>query len=107
VFILRLPLTVPRLDISSSSSFDPSKGFTITNNTDHNVYLETPASDFVKIEPGNASAHQKEYGSYPVRNNDDDNAPAYLTVNVSSSDGSFKIEPGTVNGELVVTTNFK
>jgi hypothetical protein len=96
-----------KLHISSSSSFDPSKGFTITNNTDHNVYLETPASDFVKIEPGNASAHQKEYGSYPVRNNDDDNAPAYLTVNVSSSDGSFKIEPGTVNGELVVTTNFK
>jgi hypothetical protein len=95
-----------KLHISSSSSFDTSKGFTITNNTVKNVYLQTLSFDFEKIEPANTSTAQMEYGDYPLRADSDTNAAIYLTVEVKESDGSVNVAPGVERGEFVVTANF-
>jgi hypothetical protein len=92
--------------METPSSSDPSKGFTVTNNTTQNVYLQTGTSTFEKILPGKTSTAQTASQDYPVRNNNDTNAAVYLTVSVSDSNGSLTVNPGTERGKFVVTSNF-
>jgi hypothetical protein len=106
VFILRPSLTVRRLE-SKPSFFNTDKGFTVTNNTYHIVYLQTSSSTFEKIGVGETSSAQTAYKDYPVRNDDNTSASVYLTVKVNDDDGSVKIESGTLRADLVVTSYFK
>jgi hypothetical protein len=99
-------LTVPRLE-NKPSVFNTDKGFTVTNNTSQNVYLQTSSSTFEKIESGKTSTAQKAYGDYPLCNNDDTSASVYLTVKVNEDDGSVKVESGTLSADIAVTSNFK
>jgi hypothetical protein len=100
-------LTVPRLDTGGvDAAFDTNEGFTVTNSTSQNVYLQTSSSDFETIVAGNTSKSQKAYGNYPLRVNNDTNAAIYLTIKVDSSDGSVKVSPGSQRGKFVVTSNF-
>jgi hypothetical protein len=88
------------------SAFDPSQGFTITNNTAQNIYIQSGASTFDVVAAGQVSSAYTTSGNYPVRNDNNANAEIYLTVVVSDSDGSVKIESGTLKGSFVITTNF-
>jgi hypothetical protein len=100
-------LTVPRLDAGNiDAAFDTNEGFTVTNNTSQNVYLQTSSSDFETIQAGKTSKSQKAYRSYPLRVNDDTGAAIYLTITVDESDGSVKVDPGARRGKFVVTSNF-
>jgi hypothetical protein len=88
------------------SAVDTSLGFTVTNNTLQNVYLQKSPSDFEQIEAGQTSTAQTAYQDYPVRNSDNTNAAVYLTVKVAESDGSVTVSPGAERGKLAVTSNF-
>ena len=92
--------------MTSYASFDPTQGFAITNNTDQNVYLQTSATAFETIEAGEMSTVQTASGNYNLRVNKTTNAAVYLTVKVSSGDGSVTASPGAQRGKFVVTTNF-
>ncbi|KIL60564.1 hypothetical protein M378DRAFT_167922 [Amanita muscaria Koide BX008] len=91
---------------SPFSSFSSDKGFTVTNNTKHNVYLQTSDTDFVTIEAGETSSPQKASQEYPLLNNNKTNAKVYLTVKVDDGDGTFTVVPGTERGKFAVTSNF-
>ena len=88
------------------SAFDTSEGFTVTNNTAQNVYLQTSASAFETIEPQKTSTVHTTYRSYPVRVNSNTGAAIYLTVVVDPSDGSVRVNPGPQRGKFTVTSNF-
>ncbi|KDR77681.1 hypothetical protein GALMADRAFT_267042 [Galerina marginata CBS 339.88] len=88
------------------AGFDTNLGFTVTNNTVQNIYLQTSQTAFEQIAPQNASTPQTAYQNYPVRSNNNVTAPIYLTVQVSSADGSVNVVSGTMRGNVLVTLNF-
>jgi len=88
------------------SSFNPGYGFTVTNNTSQNVYLQKPNVKFDTIVAGDTSTNQMDYGTYTVRNNNNINASVYLTVKVDEGNGSVAINSGTQKGAFVVTSTF-
>ncbi|KDR77680.1 hypothetical protein GALMADRAFT_155485 [Galerina marginata CBS 339.88] len=88
------------------SGFDTNLGFTVTNLTNQNIYLQTSDTAFEQISPNLASTPQTVYRNYDVRSNNTTTAPIYLTVQVSSSDGSVNVVSGTIKGNVLVTTYF-
>lgn len=107
-FNLRRSLTMPRLAPGHEvkSGFDTAQGFTVTNNTPQNVYLQPPSGAFEKIEPGKVSTAHKDYGNYPLHVNDNTNSPIYLTIQVDLNSGSFTVNSGTQRGAFAVASNF-
>ena len=88
------------------AGFNPDLGFSITNNTTQNIYVQTPSGTFDLVLANNTSDAYKGYGSYPVRNNGNVNAQIYMTVVVDASDRSVRLNSGTLIGPLTITTNF-
>ncbi|PPQ90845.1 hypothetical protein CVT25_007380 [Psilocybe cyanescens] len=88
------------------AGFDTNNGFTVTNNTAQNIYLQTSASAFSTILPGQSSSAQTAYFNYAVRNNNTTNSAVYLSINVSSADGSVNVVSGTLRGSIGVNIAF-
>jgi hypothetical protein len=88
------------------SAFDPTQGFTITNNTPQNIYIQSGANNFDVVAAGQVSGAYTNYGNYPVRNNNNANAAIYLTVVVAAADSSVNINSGTLRGHFIITTSF-
>ena len=88
------------------SAFDTSVGFTVVNNTAQIVYLQTSSSNFEKILAGATSTAQTAYYNYVLRNDNSTNGSIYLTIKVSSADGSLAVDPGSLKGNFVLTSNF-
>jgi hypothetical protein len=102
VFILRPPLTM----LPEALSFDTTEGFTVTNRTQQNVFLQTSSTGFETIQAGRTSTAHTAYRSYQLRVNNDTNSGIYLTIVIDVADGSVKVEPGARRGRFVVTSNF-
>jgi hypothetical protein len=88
-----------------TGGFDGFKGYSITNHTDHNAFLQKPTSEFEQIDGGSTSSVQKASGSYILRTNNKVTAPIYFTV-IINKDGSVNVLPGATKGEFNVNFNF-
>lgn len=88
------------------AGFDTTRGFTITNNTGQNVYLQTSQTKFVTISSGATSDAQTAWWYYAVRNDDNSSADIFLTIKCFVSTKSVHIVPGTIKGDFAITVNF-
>lgn len=94
--------------MAKPSIFDPLAGFTVTNNSGQDVYLQTDTDTFVKIKDGDTSGAFTVSRDYDLRTDNKTDAKIYLTVKVSSWEdgGGVNIVPGTEVGAFAVTSNF-
>lgn len=88
------------------STFDSNKGFTVTNNTVQNVYVEDTDNSFEKVPAGKTSKAYKSDGDYNVRVNDEQDAKVYLSITVDAANGDFKVAAGTQRGKFAVNCNY-
>jgi hypothetical protein len=89
-----------------TSAVDRTQGFTITNNTSQNVYIQSGANKFDVVKAGCPSVAYTASWSYSVHNDSSAGAPVYLTVVVSGAENSVNIKSGSLVGSLTITTNF-